>query len=184
MVAKKKNVETIANPKSDAGFARSSRATSRDCCQKKLVLVRIRGCTGIRREVEDTMKMLCLTRVNHCSLADESPQTKGMIQRCKDYITWGEVEQKTLAKLLEKRGRLPGDARVTVETLKEKGFESFSELAGKLIASECSLEGVGLKKVFRLNPPSKGFGSIKLAFPRGALGSRGAGINALLERMM
>lgn len=151
---------------------------------KKLALVRIRGCTGIRREVEDTMKMLCLTRVNHCSLADETAQTKGMIQKCKDYITWGEVDEKTLAKLIEKRGRLPGDKRVTIEKIKENGFDSFTDLAGKIIASECKLEGVGLKKVFRLNPPSKGFGSIKLAFPRGALGPRGAGINGLLEKMM
>ncbi len=43
---------------------------------------------------------------------------------------------------------------------------------------------LGDKKVYRLHPAVKGFGSLKRAFPKGALGNRGDKINALIEKML
>lgn len=42
----------------------------------------------------------------------------------------------------------------------------------------------GDKKVYRLHPARKGFGSLKRAFPKGALGKHGDKINSLIERML
>ncbi len=165
--------------------AENAQAVKAQAEKRRIVLVRVRGCTGICDEVEDTMRMLCLTRANHCSIIDSSPQYSGMVNKCKDYITWGEASVQTLAKLFEKRGLKSGDKKVAAEELKQKGFSSFADFAEKFSKFQCSLEDVGLKKVFRLNPPSKGFkGGLKQAFPSGALGPRGKAIDDLLRRMM
>ena len=42
----------------------------------------------------------------------------------------------------------------------------------------------GNGKIFRLSPPSKGFKSTKLHYPKGDLGYRGDAINGLLRRML
>ncbi|MBS3052015.1 MAG: uL30 family ribosomal protein [Candidatus Aenigmarchaeota archaeon] len=40
------------------------------------------------------------------------------------------------------------------------------------------------KQVFRLNPPRKGFRSVRLSFPKGDLGLRREGMDELLKRMI
>ena len=55
------------------------------------------------------MKMLRLHKVNHCVLVPENPHFKGMVQKVKDYVAYGKVDAKTLAEILENRGRLEGD---------------------------------------------------------------------------
>ncbi|RLF76915.1 50S ribosomal protein L30, partial [Thermococci archaeon] len=71
----------------------------------KFALIRVRGRVNVKRPVKDTLAMLRLHKVNHLVIIDESPSYNGMIQRVKDYITWGEINAETLAKLIERRGR-------------------------------------------------------------------------------
>jgi len=78
--------------------------------QKKcLVAVRIRGLSDVSGEINDTMAMLRLTKNCHATLVDDRPAYKGMLRKSKDYLTWGEISQETIALLLKKRGRLVGD---------------------------------------------------------------------------
>ena len=56
-------------------------------------MIRIRGTVELRGDIKETLKMLGLTRVNHCVIIDDDPSYKGMLQKAKDYITWGEVRQ-------------------------------------------------------------------------------------------
>ncbi|MCX8200408.1 MAG: 50S ribosomal protein L30 [Candidatus Micrarchaeota archaeon] len=149
-----------------------------------LAIVRVRGRTGIRPEIKGAMKNLSLTRVNHCVMLNETPQIRGTLNVCKDYVTWGEVSKDLLAKLLEKRGRLPGNKKLTLDYLKSKGYDGFDKLADAIIAGKAKLKDVGLKKVLRLKPPKGGYKFTKLPYPRGALGYRGEKINDLLRRMM
>jgi large subunit ribosomal protein L30 len=148
-----------------------------------LAVVRLRGSVGKRREVLDTLRMLGLTRVNHCVLLGDTPSYRGMLQKVKDFVTWGEVEPSTVEVLLRKRGELEGGNTLTEESVKALGYQSISELARAMCEGKTRVEG--LKKVFRLHPPKKGLTSIKHSFANGGdLGYRGKAINDLLLRMV
>jgi large subunit ribosomal protein L30 len=152
---------------------------------KTIAVVRVRGVTGVSPAVRETLLLLGLTRVNHCVVGRRTPEFAGMVERVKDYVTWGEIDAPTLAAVIEKSGRLEGDKKLTAAFLKAKGFDSFQALADKVLAGGATLPSVeGLKKVFRLHPPRKGYTSVKRKFPYGALGNRGAEINGLIKRMI
>lgn len=148
----------------------------------KIAVVRVRGLVDVDHRMNDTLRMMGLTRVNHCSIVDDSHI--GMVQRCKDLITWGEVDAETLEMLIMKRGMKVGNKRINEDDVKKAGFKSIGEFAEKFLKSEKKLEDLGIKKVFRLHPPRKGHGHIKWHYPAGALGYRKGEINALLKRMM
>lgn len=146
-----------------------------------IAVIRIRGRVGVRKEIEDTLKMLRLHRKHHCVLLKMNNSVKGMLQKVKDYITWGEISEEMLKKLVEKRGRKVGDKRL----VKEDVEKVLQELAKSEEQPAKVLIKLGLKPVFRLTPPSKGFKkSIKQHYPKGELGYRGSAINELLERMI
>lgn len=150
------------------------------------VVIRIRGEAGLRKEVKDTLKMLRLKAPNNCVLVPENDSFKGMLEKCKDVCTWGEIEKECLVKLLKKRLRAEGEKRVDEKLLKEiTNFNSFEEFADALLSNKVKLKDFKrLKQVFRLTPPSKGFKSVKEHWPKGDLGYRGKEINELLERMI
>lgn len=149
-------------------------------------VVRVRGSVGVRRDIADTLKMLRLHRVNHCVVVPEET-FKGMIQKAKDYVTYGEINKETLIKLILKRGRLSGNRRVDEEKIKELMDLSVEELSEKILNGEIKLKDTPLKPVFRLHPPRKGYDKAGIKKPfsvGGALGYRGEKINDLLEKMM
>jgi len=153
----------------------------------KLAVVRVRGSVNLRRDVLETMQMLGLTRVNHCIIIDDIPSYLGMLQKAKDVLTWGEVEQGVLEQLIRKRGRLAGDKRLTDEFVKSQtSFQSLSEFAAAVHAGEVELRALPrLKKVFRLHPPRKGYKATKRPFKDfGDLGYRGERINELILKMI
>ncbi|OYT42361.1 MAG: 50S ribosomal protein L30 [Candidatus Aenigmarchaeota archaeon ex4484_224] len=150
-------------------------------------VIRVRGRAGTKKEIEDTLKMLRLKAVNNCVLVPETDSIKGMLEKVKDFITWGEIDLDTLVLLLKRRLRGLGDVRIdNEEKLKEyTGYDSFEQFAKDLIEGKIKLKQFEkLKKVFRLPPPSKGYKSIKLHYPKGDLGYRGKTINELLKRML
>jgi len=153
----------------------------------KLALIRLRSGIRAKGEVRDTLSMLRLHRINHLVIVDDSPSYRGMIQKVKDYITWGEIDKETLAKLLRKRGKLIGNRPITDEYVKEKLGMTIDEFAEKVVAGEMRLTDLpNVKPVFRLHPPRGGLkGSKKRSFKEGgALGYRGERINELIERML
>ncbi|NIP40009.1 MAG: 50S ribosomal protein L30 [Candidatus Aenigmarchaeota archaeon] len=139
-------------------------------------VVRVRGEVNMRKELKDTLKMLRLNRINHCVLLRKDPAIEGMIRKSKDFITWGEIDDKTLEKLLSERGRLTGDKKLDAKQTKT--------ILAKIKKAKNLKEIEDLKPVFRMSPPRKGYGHIKLPYPKGALGYRGEKINDLLKSMM
>jgi large subunit ribosomal protein L30 len=139
-------------------------------------VVRVRGNVNKKQEIKDTMRMLRLTRVNHCVLIRKDPKTDGMIKKVKDFVTWGEISDDTLAKLVSGRGRKAGDARLSEKEVGEV-LESYKKKKNAYDVKD-------FKHVFRMAAPRKGYNGVKNAFPKGALGYRGEKINELLERMM
>jgi large subunit ribosomal protein L30 len=151
-----------------------------------IIALRVRGRTGIKSGIDDTLKMLRLTRINHAVLLNDNPSYQGMLQKAKDYITWGEIDQETLTQLIEKRGRLPGRGRVTDEVLAEMGdYKSAEKLSEAILKEETTLEDAGLKPIFRLHPPRKGYSHIRKSFKEGGtLGYRGEEISQLIKKMV
>jgi large subunit ribosomal protein L30 len=158
-----------------------------------LAVIRIKGEVDTSKDERMTMKLLNLDRKNHCSLFLENSALKGMLRKVRHLITWGEINEKTFAKLLKKRARLKGNKRIDEKMLKEMKFNSYEDLAKALMEGKASLRTLGIKKVFRLNSPTKGFErkGIKLPFQNlggknigGAYGYRGEKINDLLNKMM
>lgn len=150
-------------------------------------VVRIRGQVHVSGDVGDTFRMLRLTRANHCVLIPGSDAMRGMVQKVKDHITWGEVSPEVLAKLLLKRGRSVGDRGIDDAYVSANSkFKSVWDFAQALSKGEARMSDVkGLKPVLRLHPPHGGFRAIKRAYrDAGDLGYRGTEINALLERML
>lgn len=154
---------------------------------KPIAVIRIRGTAGTPGEIEDTLKMLKLTRPNHMRIFSKPNQSiLGMIKKIEEYVTWGEIDQKTIEHVLRTRGRTIGNKRLTEEHVKEIGFNGISELAQKIFSGEIDINKIKtIKPIFRLTPPSGGFkNSTKRHYSsNGELGYRGAEINKLIERM-
>ncbi len=139
---------------------------------KNLAIIRIRGITGIKKGIKDTLNMLCLYHNNYCVVVNDN--LLGMIKKVKDYVTWGEIEDETYKLLVEKRGE-EYKGRLT-DTKKKISYKKFIIVNNKKY-----------KKYFRLNPPRGGFErkGIKVPFTKsGALGYRKEKINDLIKKMV
>ncbi len=131
-------------------------------------IVRLRGEVNVRPEIKATMEMLRIHRVNHCVVVNEDPHYRGMIQKVKDYVAWGKIDDDTLTLLLEKRGRLSQNRRLTEEFLKENTkFKSFKELASAIGSGSTNLKELGIKPIFRLHPARKGLRTTKKTAQQG-----------------
>jgi large subunit ribosomal protein L30 len=152
-----------------------------------LAVIRIRGTVKIKGDIVDTLAMLRLKNINHCVLVSESPHYRGMLNKVKDYVTWGPIDRETTTKLIKTRGKLQGGMPVDEASVKALGdFKSLEDLAHAVADGRAvwgKLEGI--VPVFRLHPPRKGHEGMKRSFVAGgALGNRGKDINHLIQRML
>ena len=151
-------------------------------------IVRLKGSSNVKKEVERTLKLLRLHKKNHCSIIPATKNYVGMLKKVERYVTWGELDPEILKALLKNRGKLPGNKRLTEEYLKEKTGKSFDAISEELINNNLKIKDIpGLKPFFRLKPPSKGLERKGIKIPYsvgGAFGYRGKNINLLLKRMI
>jgi large subunit ribosomal protein L30 len=77
----------------------------------KIAIIRVRGTIRSEPAIRKTFGLLKLLRQNYCVVIDKTPSAIGMATRVKDYTTFGDIDDATLALLNEK---LPEG--------KEKGF--------------------------------------------------------------
>lgn len=151
-----------------------------------LAVIRIRGRTGIRRPMEDTLIKLRLTRINHMVLLPEDNVYKGMLQRAKDYVTWGEVTKDVLVEALRERALLRGRKKPSEEDLKEKlGVSSFEDMADEMLKGKLLSSFDAVVPVLRLHPPRGGYEFIRKQYHNGgSTGYRGEEINLLIRKML
>ncbi|MBN1386765.1 uL30 family ribosomal protein [Candidatus Woesearchaeota archaeon] len=121
----------------------------------KIAIIRLRGLTGIRKPIKDTLLMLNLIRKHHCVVLDPNPSVMGMIRKAKDYITWGFIDDETQKLLVDKRS--------------EKDSDGNMRPYFRLHPPRKGFERKGVKRTFRIG---------------GALGDRGEKINDLIKRMI
>jgi large subunit ribosomal protein L30 len=155
--------------------------------RKCLAVIRVRGSSGVFRDIKETLKMLHLTRNYHATLIDDRPSYLGMLRKVQNQVTWGEVSKDSTVQLLRERGKLVGNKKITEEYLKEIGYKSLDDLAEAIHKTEVELTRLpNVKPVFRLHPPKKGFkGKVKKSYAAGGVtGHRGEAINNLIKRMI
>ena len=120
----------------------------------KIAIIRLRGTDDVNGRIADTMVMLKLFRKHVCSIYDNTATTFGMAEKCKDYVTYGEIDDETYKLLVEKRG-------ITKDGKVQNYFRLHPPRGG--------FEKRGIKESFT---------------NKGALGYRGAKINILIKKML
>ncbi len=158
--------------------------------KKFLIAVRIKGSFGTPNQIERTLSTLRLRNKFNAVLLENTATVIATLRRAKDYLTWGEAGSKDVAEMLKQRGEFVGGLPMTDKNIQEKfGEHSVDGLVTALTEGRITLKILwqkGLKPVFRLHPPSGGFGSsTKRPYgSRGELGQRGPAMSSLVARMM
>ncbi len=67
-----------------------------------LAIVRVRGTVKVRKEIEDTLRMLGLKKLNSVALIPENESLKGMIRKADNFVAWGEISDEIVKKLKER----------------------------------------------------------------------------------
>ena len=134
---------------------------------KKIAAIRVRGNVTLGSDVKKTLNLLRLYRKNYCSVYENSPTVKGMLNNAKDHITYGEISEEIFQEILNKRGE---------------------EYKGRSDFKKCfTLNNKKIKPYFRLHPPVKGFERKGIKVPYslgGALGYRGEKMSELIKKML
>lgn len=152
--------------------------------------VRIRGAPGMKGTILDTLSMLRMYKVNHGVLIWVGKSYMGMLDKVKSYTAYGEIDEKTLVRLLRTRGRVEGNKPLTDEHIKNlTQYKNIKEFAKALLNGEIQYRPKDIykiKPVFRLHPPRKGHrGTIKKHYAEGGtLGNVGDYINVLIHKMV
>lgn len=147
---------------------------------KKLVLlaaIRIRGIPDVPVKIRTTLNLLRLRRKFVCCLYENKPSTLGMLEKSKAYIAYGNINDDVLKELIEKKGRKPGNKKLSKEEV-EIVYKKIKEFNFKDAYTI-------IKPFFRLSPPKGGFKkTTKLLYPKGTVGNVGENINSLIKRML
>ncbi|RMF55287.1 50S ribosomal protein L30 [Candidatus Woesearchaeota archaeon] len=70
---------------------------------ESIAVIRIRGDIKVKSAIKDTLKMLNLHKKNSCVIVPNNASILGMIRKCKDYVTWGEVDESLFKGLKERK---------------------------------------------------------------------------------
>ena len=71
-----------------------------------IAAIRVKGRIGVDKPIEDTLRMLHLYKKNFCAVLEENKTIGGMLERGKNYVTWGNLDEET-GKLLEQKSKKP-----------------------------------------------------------------------------
>lgn len=134
---------------------------------KIIAIIRIKGLVGIDKKIEETLYRFRLRRKYACSLIENNKENIAKLKKLQSFVAYGEVDEKLIDKLIEKRGqKVDKNKKINqLQGLKKQDFEK-----------------ANLKPFFRLHPPRGGIKS-KLPYPKGVLGKH-EDISKLLERML
>ena len=151
-----------------------------------IAVIRLRGTVNVPFKVQENLDMLNVQRSNYKTLVPNTPSYLGMLKKAKDYITWGEINQKALEHVITKRGELAGRVKLSNKYLKDNTpYTTIKALSKAFLQGEAHFKDVPeMKRFFRLHPARKGYKSVKRGFAEGGeLGYRGSAINELIVRM-
>jgi large subunit ribosomal protein L30 len=156
---------------------------------KIYAVIRIRGWAGAPWIFEEHLEKLRLLKRFNAMIYPATPNIEGRLRRVQSYITWGEINEETLALLFKKRLYTKHGSIINNDYLKLKlNIENFDIFVNKIINGELYLHKLDeyFKLPLRLHPPKGGFKE-KVNRPynqKGEFGYRGDKINELLRRMI
>lgn len=141
-----------------------------------ICIIRISGEIGLRKDMVETLNRLRLKKKYSCVVIEKpSNEQLGMINKIKDFVAFGNIDDKTLKELIEKRGLL----------LDKKKSKPKAEDVIKGFKDGMGLQSFNLKPFFRLHPPRGGIESKKhFGVGKGVLGNNKTEINKLIGRML
>ncbi len=147
-------------------------------------VVQIRSDINMDGDIEDTLEMLNVHAVNHCTLVPETDAYEGMITKVNDYVAHGEPSAETLATLIRRRGEPDeGEADVDDEWVADHtDYGDADALAAALIAEETTLQDEGLAPSLRLHPPRGGHEGLKK--PTASGGQMGVHSTEEIDRLL
>ena len=72
---------------------------------KKIAIIRISGMVKVSRDIENTLYKLRLRRKYSCVVINLNESLKGMLDKVKFYVAYGEIDKETYDKLVKARGK-------------------------------------------------------------------------------
>lgn len=99
----KTQAKKVANKSSSSTKKSESVVQAPVWSENLLALVQIRGTSKVDERVKYTLKLLGLNDKFNCVLIPDTESYRGMIQKIKDFITWGKIDKETFDQLVEKR---------------------------------------------------------------------------------
>jgi len=139
-----------------------------------ILAIRIRGLVEIPKKVNETLDRMRLRRKYAAVLFKSNQETVKLLKRVRDYIAYGDIDDKTLLELLEKRAQpIKKDTKIDAKKI-AAGLDSKKP------------EDLGIKPFFRLHPPRGGIDAKKHfgVSKKAVLGDNKKAINELVRRML
>jgi large subunit ribosomal protein L30 len=150
------------------------------------LVVNLHGKIDSSVPVRKALEELKVERKFTATVVPDDPSTTGMLNLCKDYVAWSQVDAELLATLLERRGMVSESRRLDDKALSNLGFKKHRDLAEKMVKEGTRLSSVeGVRPFFRLSPPRGGFkASLRRQYSeRGTLG-KNPGLPDIVRRMV
>lgn len=161
---------------------------------KVALVVRIRGINNLAPQVRKILQLFRLRQLHNATLVKLNKATINMLRRVEPYITYGYPTQKTIERLVYKRGF----ARVNKQRIPITNNELIEDNLGKYdikcvedLVHELFTCGTNFKAAnsfmwyFKLSSPKGGFSNKRHSFQQGGdYGNREEFINQLVNRML
>lgn len=139
-----------------------------------IIVIRINGMVGMNSDMQEALFRMRLRRKYAAVLIKPTPENMKLIQKVRNFISFGDISKETLVELIKKRAQpISKGAKIDAEKIA-------AEVESK------GLENLGLKPFFRLHPPRGGIESKVHAGTRkkAVLGDMKDKINELVRRML
>jgi len=71
-----------------------------------IAIIRIKGQVGLKEEIKETFKRMGLRKKYSCIILDKPKKEElGMLNKVRNFVAFGELNDETYKKLVEKRGK-------------------------------------------------------------------------------
>ena len=70
-----------------------------------IAVIRVTGDVNLSERIRETFNRLKLRRKYSCIVLKPTKEQEGMIEKVRDFVAFGEINENTLKKLVEKRGK-------------------------------------------------------------------------------
>ena len=78
----------------------------------KIVVIRISGMVKMNEKIEDTLYRMRLRRKYACVVLEDTKENLGMLNKVKNFVAYGEIDEETYKELVEKRGKKDGKGKL------------------------------------------------------------------------